>query len=112
MSDNVKSEVKKRQLGVEMCLSCNVYAKMLPEEAGFEKYYFGEWWKEARDGRPEVVLPTDDVGVLCSPLSQEYYLAARHFELNKRDLTKIGKDAVEIIFAGEEEKQRLRDMYN
>lgn len=51
------------------------------------------------------------MGVFCSPLSSEYYLAAKHFRLGKADVRELCDSAVEVIFSGEEEKQRLRQMY-
>jgi adenosine deaminase len=51
------------------------------------------------------------VGVFCSPLSQEYYLAAQHFGLGKVDLIELCEGVVEIIFGGEQDKVRLRNMY-
>ena len=54
---------------------------------------------------------TDDVGVFCSSLSQEYYLAATHFNLTLSQLKKLCEEAVEIIFGGLEEKERLRALY-
>lgn len=55
---------------------------------------------------------TDDVGIFCSPLSQEYYLAARHFKLSTQDVMDLCKGVVDMIFAGPEEKARLRQLYD
>ena len=30
-------------LGLELCLSCNVHARMIV--GGFEAHHFGEWWR-------------------------------------------------------------------
>lgn len=57
------------------------------------------------------VLQTDDVGVFCSPLSDEYYLAALHFGLSRSDVRRLCEGAVEVVFGDETEKQRLRDLY-
>ncbi|KAF2238788.1 Metallo-dependent hydrolase [Viridothelium virens] len=109
MPGEIKDEVRRRALGVELCLSCNVHAKMLPKGGGLEEHHFGEWCK---DGRGAVVaLCTDDVGVFCSPLSQEYYLAAKHFKLEQGDIQRLCEDMVGIVFAEEAEKDRLRDLY-
>ncbi|QDS77107.1 hypothetical protein FKW77_000849 [Venturia effusa] len=54
---------------------------------------------------------TDDVGVFCSPLSEEYALAAEHFHLAKEDLISLCERVVEITFASEAEKARLRQIY-
>lgn len=39
---DIKDEVKKRGLGLELCLSCNVHAGMF--DGGFADHHFGEWW--------------------------------------------------------------------
>ena len=41
--DDVKAEIVKRKLGLELCLSCNVHAKMITGTYG--DHHFG-WWRE------------------------------------------------------------------
>lgn len=41
--DDVKEEIKKRKLGLELCLSCNVHAKMIT--GTFGDHHFG-WWRD------------------------------------------------------------------
>lgn len=41
--DEVKEEIVKRKLGLELCLSCNVHAKMITGTYG--DHHFG-WWKK------------------------------------------------------------------
>jgi adenosine deaminase len=41
--DNVKEEIVKRKLGLELCLSCNVHAKMIT--GTYSDHHFG-WWRE------------------------------------------------------------------
>lgn len=55
-------------------------------------------------------MQTDDVGFFCSPVSNEYLLAAQHFGLDREDLVRIAKRSVESIFGDEKEKERLRDL--
>lgn len=40
--DEVKEEIVRRKLGVELCLSCNVNAKMITGTYG--DHHFGWWW--------------------------------------------------------------------
>ena len=43
--DDVKEEIEKRRLGLELCMSCNVHAKMI--DGGFLDHHFGQWrWGE------------------------------------------------------------------
>lgn len=51
------------------------------------------------------------MGVFCSPLSQEYALAAEHFNLSKEDLITLCEGVVDITFASEDDKARLRQTY-
>ena len=55
-----------------------------------------------------MVYQTDDVGVFASPLSQEYALAAEHFDLTKQDLLGLSQSAVDCIFGDNKEKKRMR----
>ena len=54
---------------------------------------------------------TDDVGVFLSPLSEEYYLAAQHFNLSKADIRRLCEGTIDVIFGSEQEKERLRSIY-
>ncbi|KAI1326011.1 Metallo-dependent hydrolase [Xylariaceae sp. FL0255] len=63
--ESVKKEIAARNgIGLELCLSCNVHAKMIV--GSFEAHHFGQWWQV--DG-PIVVPCTDDVAVFESPVS-------------------------------------------
>ena len=100
--DDVKAEIVRRKLGLELCLSCNVHAKMIT--GTFGDHHFG-YWRET--GCP-IALSTDDVGVFCSELSNEYALVAEHFGLNKKEVCELARSAIDITFAHKEEKERLR----
>jgi len=106
VTDDLKQEIVKRQIGVELCLSCNVHAKMIT--GSYQDHHFS-WWYRHYD---RVALSTDDVGVFCSPLSEEYRLAAEHFSLAKSDVERLAKAAIEIIFADDGEKARLRQLFS
>lgn len=41
--DDVKEEIVRRKLGLELCLSCNVHANMIT--GTFGDHHFG-WWRE------------------------------------------------------------------
>ncbi|KAL1598514.1 hypothetical protein SLS59_006801 [Nothophoma quercina] len=56
-------------------------------------------------------IGTDDVGVFCSPLSEEYRLAAEHFSLTRDDVKTLCVRAVDSIFTGRDEKTRLKKLY-
>lgn len=54
------------------------------------------------------MVQTDDVGFFCSPVSNEYLLAAQHFGLDRTDLLDIATKSVDAIFGGDQEKMRLK----
>ncbi|KAJ5301345.1 hypothetical protein N7508_006208 [Penicillium antarcticum] len=99
--DEFKREISRRKLGLELCISCNVHAKMI--SGGYLDHHFGYW----RHEDCPIALCTDDVGFFCSPVSNEYLLAALHFDLSREDLLRICYKATEAIFAGEAEKERI-----
>jgi adenosine deaminase len=102
--DEIKEMILARKLGLELCLSCNVHAKMIT--GCFGDHHFGFW----RDKQCPISLCTDDVGVFGSSLSNEYNLIRQHFALSDRDILDLARDGIETIFGGEEEKVRLREL--
>jgi adenosine deaminase len=53
---------------------------------------------------------TDDVGIFGSPVSNEYLMVALHFGLSRGDLIALSANAVNAIFSGEKEKERMRGL--
>ncbi|KAJ5351364.1 hypothetical protein N7452_000338 [Penicillium brevicompactum] len=100
--DDVKQEILRRNLGLELCISCNVHAKMI--NGGYLDHHFGYW----RHGDCPIALCTDDVGFFCSPVSNEHLLAAHHFGLSRTDLLSLVHKAVDAIFAGQDQKDKVR----
>lgn len=39
--DEIKKEIARRQLGLELCISCNVHSKLI--DGGFMDHHFGYW---------------------------------------------------------------------
>jgi len=50
------------------------------------------------------------VGFFCSPVSNEYFLAAEHFGVGRAEMLNMCEKSVEMIFGGEQEKKRLREI--
>lgn len=50
---------------------------------------------------------TDDVGIFESPLSNEYWLSMEHFSLTRPDLVALSRSAVDRIFGGATQRDRL-----
>ncbi|KAK7192030.1 hypothetical protein DPSP01_003898 [Paraphaeosphaeria sporulosa] len=101
VNSSFQERIKREHIGVELCMSCNVHAKLIP--GTFSDHHFGFW----RHTNVPVALCTDDVGIFCSPLSQEYYLAAVHFGLDRIQLTELAQRPIASIFTGASERTRL-----
>jgi adenosine deaminase len=55
VSSTIKDEIIKRKLGLELCVSCNVKAKMMVKTSGsFADHHFREWW-EGGSGCPVIL---------------------------------------------------------
>jgi adenosine deaminase len=131
----VRQEILKREIGVELCLTCNVLAGMLPRpsapqdptsterdarntsdrlESGFPDHHFRWWWTSTLGTQHTISLGTDDVGVFLSSSSDEHHLAALHCQLGKDDLKDLTRRAARGAFdkraIGLIEK-RLTDMH-
>ncbi|KAG2009158.1 hypothetical protein GB937_007934 [Aspergillus fischeri] len=102
--EDFKREIARRRLGLELCMSCNVHAEMI--DGGFPAHHFGYW----RHVDCPVVLCTDDMGFFCSPVSNEYLLAAEHFDLGRAELLALCRESVDVIFGGQAEKERMRGL--
>lgn len=103
--EQFKQIIRARKLGLELCLSCNVLAKMTP--GGIADHHFTEWIRFPC----HIALSTDDVGIFDSTLSNEYLLAAQHFDLGREELSKLSRSAVDVAFAGRERMLRLLERF-
>ncbi|KAL8757239.1 MAG: hypothetical protein Q9184_004267 [Pyrenodesmia sp. 2 TL-2023] len=102
--EDIKDLIAARSIGLELCLSCNVLAKLTT--GGFNEHHFREWY--FREEKVVVMLCTDDVGVFMSPLSNEYHLAAKNFDLKADDLLDMCDAASTRIFGDQDEKARIK----
>ncbi|CAG5957837.1 unnamed protein product [Menidia menidia] len=104
-SQSLVDKVVKNNIPLELCLTSNVKGQTVPS---YSEHHFQYWYQL---GHP-CVLCTDDKGVFCTDLSQEYQLAASTFGLSREDVWKLSQRAIDCIFAEEAVKQRLRKRWN
>lgn len=58
-----------------------------------------------------VLFQTDDKGVFCTDLSQEYQLAAATFNLSHEAVWKLSQQAIDCIFAEDALKEQLKQKW-
>ncbi|XP_017775223.1 PREDICTED: adenosine deaminase-like protein [Nicrophorus vespilloides] len=97
---NSFSMYKEHRIPLEICLTSNIVCGTV---VSYEQHHVREWLKE----KFPFSISTDDKGVFCSNLSNEYYLASKHFGLNEDDLYAITRNAVDHSFGSEVEKEIL-----
>ncbi|CAJ0586973.1 unnamed protein product, partial [Mesorhabditis spiculigera] len=79
------------RIPLEICLSSNLLTKTTPSLADS---HFQHW---RQNGQP-VTLATDDKGLFCSPLSNEFRIAAKEFRLDAGDCLKICQASLDASF--------------
>lgn len=104
--EGVKKVVRERKVGLELCLSCNVRLGMMLPGQSYRDHHFREW----KDTGCPIALSTDDVGIVGSPLSNEYALVAEHFKMSDKEVFALARSAISTIFGGGAEKERLRGL--
>ena len=71
VSQAIKDEIVKRKLGLELCLSCNVHAKMITGGGGgFADHHFGWWWRRRRDKGCPIALSVSRLLYYCTSVSE------------------------------------------
>ncbi|XP_066272011.1 adenosine deaminase-like protein [Branchiostoma lanceolatum] len=97
--------VAEKNTPFELCLTSNVKAQTV---ASYGEHHFQHWYSR----KHPCVLCTDDKGVFCTTLSEEYRLAAETFGLTRPDLWDLSYSSIAHTFAGEDLKQQLRLRWN
>ncbi|XP_008310649.1 N6-Methyl-AMP deaminase isoform X2 [Cynoglossus semilaevis] len=103
-SQGLVDKVLKHNIPLELCLTSNVKGQTVP---CYSKHHFKYWYQL---GHPTVIC-TDDKGVFCTELSQEYQLAASTFGLSREAMWKLSQQAIDCTFAPEVVKEQLRQKW-
>ncbi|ORX35368.1 hypothetical protein BD324DRAFT_582093 [Kockovaella imperatae] len=101
----LRRDIQRHGIGVELCLTCNVVAGMLPSDGSFSDHHFRQWW----GGSSPVSLGTDDVGVFGSLHSEEHLLASQYFQLDRKDLIELSRQAIRMAFCEPEIKASIEE---
>uniref|UniRef100_UPI003AAEF1E6 N6-Methyl-AMP deaminase isoform X2 n=1 Tax=Centroberyx gerrardi TaxID=166262 RepID=UPI003AAEF1E6 len=100
-SQSLVDKVVKNNIPLELCLTSNVKGQTV---SCYSQHHFQYWYQL---GHPSVIC-TDDKGVFCTDLSQEYQLAASTFGLSREAIWKLSQKAIDCTFAPESLKQQLK----
>ncbi|RVE71687.1 hypothetical protein OJAV_G00054180 [Oryzias javanicus] len=100
-SQSLVDKVVKNSIPLELCLTSNIKGQTVPM---FSLHHFKYWYQL---GHPTVIC-TDDKGVFCTDLSQEYQLVASTFGLSQKEMWKLSQQAIDCIFAEDAVKQQLK----
>lgn len=103
-SQNLVDKVVINKIPLELCLTSNVKGQTVPS---YSKHHFQYWYQL---GHPCVIC-TDDKGVFCTELSQEYQLAASTFGLTREAVWRHSEQAIDCTFAPEPIKQQLKQTW-
>ncbi|XP_073308051.1 N6-mAMP deaminase [Primulina huaijiensis] len=96
--------LKSLKIPVEICLTSNIRTETI---ASMDVHHFADLYKSNHP----LVLCTDDAGVFSTSLSNEYSLASSAFGLGRREMFLLAQKAIEVIFAGDEVKGELKEIF-
>ncbi|CAB1313333.1 unnamed protein product [Coregonus sp. 'balchen'] len=91
-SQSLVDKVRKHNTPLELCLTSNVKGQTV---SSYSQHHFLYWYQM---GHPSVIC-TDDKGVFCTDLSQEYQLAASTFNLSQEDMWTLSQKAIDCTFS-------------
>lgn len=103
-SQSLVDKVRMNNIPLELCLTSNVKGQTVPT---YSQHHFQYWY---RLGHPSVIC-TDDKGVFCTDLSQEYQLVASTFGLDHEAMWTLSQQAIDCSFAPEPLKQQLQQRW-
>ncbi|KAF6162925.1 hypothetical protein GIB67_021074 [Kingdonia uniflora] len=98
-------KLKSSKILVEICLTSNIRTECV---ASINDHHFIDLY----NSKHPLALCTDDSGVFSTSLSREFSLASTAFGLGKEELLKLGRSAIEYIFADEVLKKHLKEIFD
>ncbi|XP_062187433.1 N6-mAMP deaminase [Phragmites australis] len=104
LSDEEWKKLRSLKIPVEICLTSNVMTGGAPS---LELHHFDDLY----NAKHPLSLCTDDCGLFSTSLSNEYYLVAATFGLCKSELFQLAQDAVQFVFADDEVKSSLKELF-
>jgi len=93
-------------VGIEICPTSNLVTRELKN--GLADHHFLDWWKKS--DKVLLSINTDDTGLFSCSLSSEVHDLASTFQLSRKDLLDVERQA--IISSFHPEKDRLLSMFD
>lgn len=100
LEDEEWERVKSLRIPVEICLTSNLRTERLES---IDYHHFDDLYK----AKHPVALCTDDPGLFSTSLSNEYFLAASTFGLNKKEMIELARKAINFVFADDGVKKAV-----
>ncbi|XP_027087899.1 N6-mAMP deaminase-like [Coffea arabica] len=97
-------KLKSFKIPVEICLTSNIRTETIPS---LDVHHFADLYNSEHP----VSLCTDDMGVFSTSLSHEYRLAASAYGLGMKEMHTLARDAINFIFAGNDAKEELKEIF-
>lgn len=104
LEDEEWERVKSSRIPVEICLTSNLRTNRLES---IDYHHFDELYK----AKHPVVLCTDDRGLFSTTLSNEYYLAASTFGIDKGEMISLARNAIDFVFAEDSVRRALMEAF-
>uniref|UniRef100_A0A5B7A1B6 Putative adenosine/AMP deaminase family protein n=1 Tax=Davidia involucrata TaxID=16924 RepID=A0A5B7A1B6_DAVIN len=105
LEDEDWEKSKSFKIPVEICLTSNIRTERFPS---IDVHHFVDLY----NAKHPMALCTDDAGVFSTSLSGEYILASSTFGLGKREMFLLARNATEFIFAADEVKGEVREIFD
>ncbi|XP_065879337.1 N6-mAMP deaminase-like [Euphorbia lathyris] len=104
LSEEAFGKLKSSKIPVEICLTSNIRTNTI---SSLDIHHFADLY----NAKHPIILCTDDSGVFSTSLSKEYSIASSAFGLGKKELFELARNGIEYIFAGDEVKQDLAQIF-
>ncbi|WCJ20249.1 adenosine/AMP deaminase family protein [Euphorbia peplus] len=104
LSEEAFRKLKSSKIPVEICLTSNIRTNTI---SSLDIHHFADLY----NAKHPIVLCTDDSGVFSTSVSKEYSIASSAFGLGKKELFELARNGIEYIFAGDEVKQDLAEIF-
>ncbi|XP_074270112.1 N6-mAMP deaminase [Silene latifolia] len=105
LEEDAWNKLKSMKIPVEICLTSNIRTNTI---SSVDAHHFADLYKL----KHPMTLCTDDSGVFSTSLSKEYAIAATAFNLGKKEMFQLARNAVDFSFAEERVVKQLKKLFD